>query len=80
MMVRAPPVLPANTASLWAEGYRARLRGAWRYDNPYLGRADFRQDNWDAGWLYADEGLAQTNALITSVSRASPGRGKPRRK
>jgi hypothetical protein len=68
----APPVLPATATPPWAEGYIGRIHGLSRRDNPYLGCADFREDNWDDGWLYADESLQATSALVG----LDPGRSR----
>jgi ribosome modulation factor len=47
------PKIPDGATPAWTEGYKARLAGQERLDNPYLHAADEDEEQWDDGWLFA---------------------------
>jgi hypothetical protein len=51
MTDRSP--LPPAAAPAWVQGFAARVQGFYRLDNPYLDAVDEREDQWDDGWLFA---------------------------
>jgi ribosome modulation factor len=63
------PKIPDGATPAWTEGYKARLAGKERLDNPYLDGVEDNEEQWDDGWLFAD-------AEILRGAMAEPERPK----
>ena len=53
----------------WVQGFAARLQEADRLDNPFLDAGDGQGDQWDDGWLFAENEIANGAISEPETSR-----------
>jgi hypothetical protein len=54
------PIIPIpDAAPAWVDGFKARIQGLRRLENPYFESEEEREDQWDNGWLFAESEIAR---------------------